>query len=880
MSDNNMSRVKNKENNQQKKKKNTKGKKKKSWFKRILLTLISLFLLAVLAGGGLFAYYASSAPELTEDDLLGNYSSDLVDTNGDVFYTLGGETRDFAEADEYPEVMKNAMTAIEDQNFYDHFGIDPIGIGRAALGYVTNLGEISGGGSTITQQLVKLAVFSTARSDQTLKRKAQEAWLAIQLERQLSKEQILTLYMNKIHMAGNVYGISTATEEYYGKPVSELELQEAALFAGMAQAPNRYNPYVNPEAATERRNVVLNVMRDNGDITAEEAETAKGIPIEEGLVDQSSSDNNSQMFDSYLVEVLEEVEEKTGLDPATAGLTIYTNIDMEAQQTAFDIANSEDYINFPDNELQTAISLVDVNTGQVKALVGGRMQEGQLLRNRTTEAARPTGSTIKPLTTYGPAIEFNQFSTYHQLVDEEWSYPDGSPLRNYDGQYVGQLSMREALVDSRNVPTAKLFTEELEQSDVNEFLESVGIDPSTVSNESELVPSNAISGNLSPLQLAASYTAFANDGNYTEPYTVSKVVTQDGQEIDLTPQTNQAISDYTAYMVTDMLKDVASNYSSTVGISGVPQAGKTGTTNFTQEDIETYNLPSDAVPDSWYVGYTSNYALSVWTGYETSLDEGNWLSNNNGTRQLPREIYQALMSRVSEGIENSDWSKPTSVSEVGVENGSDPAKLPGPNTPESNIVTELFVAGTEPTAVSTSFGEELSAPTGLSAQFDEAANELRINWDAYPLQNADEQVSYFLSVNGQEVTLGETGYTVNEPESGTVQISLSVQAYGNTGPAATTSVEVPEPVEEEEPEENTETETDADLEEPIEEETDTEDDVENDPEEPEDDVENDSEEPEEETSDSNEAEDDEGDEDSEETNEEEAQDSTEASDDN
>lgn len=873
MSDNNMSRVKNKEKNQQKKKRNNKGKKKKSWFKRIFLTLISLFLLAVLAGGALFTYYASSAPELTEEDLLGNYSSDLVDANGDVFYTLGGETRDFAEADEYPEVMKNAMTAIEDQNFYDHFGIDPIGIGRAALGYVTNLGEISGGGSTITQQLVKLAVFSTARSDQTLKRKAQEAWLAIQLERQLSKEQILTLYMNKIHMAGNVYGISTAAEEYYGKSVAELELQEAALFAGMAQAPNRYNPYVNPEAATERRNIVLNVMRDNGDITAEEADAAKAIPIEEGLVDRSNSDTNSQMFDSYLVEVLAEVQEKTGLDPATAGLTIYTNIDMEAQQTAYDIANSEDYINFPDDELQTAISLVDVNTGQVKALIGGRMQEGQLLRNRTTEAARPTGSTIKPLTTYGPAIEFNQFSTYHQLIDEEWSYPDGTPLRNYDGQYVGQLSMREALVDSRNVPTAKLFTEELEQSDVNEFLENVGIDPSTVSNESELVPSNAISGNLSPLQLAASYTAFANGGNYTEPYTVSKVVTQDGQEIDLTPQTNQAISDYTAYMVTDMLKDVASNYSSTVGISGVPQAGKTGTTNFEQEDIEAYNLPSDAVPDSWYVGYTSNYALSVWTGYETSLDEGNWLSNNNGTRQLPREIYQALMSRVSEGIENSDWSKPSSVSEVRVENGSDPAQLPGPNTPESSIVTELFVTGTEPTEVSTSFGEELSAPTGLAAQYDEASNELRINWDAYPLQNADEQVSYLLSVNGQEVTLEETGYTVNEPASGTVQISLSVQAYGNTGPAATTSVEVPEPVEEpveeEEPEENTESETDADLEEPIEEET-----------EPEDDVENDPEEPEEENSDSNESDNNNSNENSQETNEGENQESDESSNDN
>ncbi|SJN42971.1 Multimodular transpeptidase-transglycosylase / Penicillin-binding protein 1A/1B (PBP1) [Marinilactibacillus psychrotolerans 42ea] len=830
MSNNNMSRIKNK---QQRKPKKNKEKKKKSWVKRIFLTLIGLFFLALVAGGGLFTYYASSAPELTEKELLGSIPTDLVDPKGDVFYTLGGENRDFAEAGEYPEIMKEAMTAIEDQNFYKHFGIDPIGIGRAALGYVTNLGKISGGGSTITQQLVKLSVFSTERSDQTLKRKAQEAWLAIQLERKLSKEQILTYYMNKINMSGNVYGIATAAEEFYGKPVEELELQEAALFAGMAQAPNRYNPYVNPEEATNRRNTVLNVMRDNGDITVEEAEKAKAIPIEEGLVNRSDSSLNSQMFDSYLVKVLEEVEEKTGLNPATAGLTIQTNIDMDAQQAAFDIANSEEYVNFPDDELQTAISLVDANTGQVKALVGGRKQEGQLLTNRATSTDRPTGSTIKPLTTYGPAIEYNKFSTYHQLVDEKWSYPDGTPLRNYDGKYVGQLSLREALVDSRNIPTARLFAEEVDRADATEFVENVGLDTNLMSKEGGLVNSNAISGTASPLQMASAYSAFSNGGNYTEPYTVSKVITQDGQEIDLTPKTHQAMSDYTAYMITDMLKDVAANYSSSVGIPGVPQAGKTGTTNYTPEQIQEHNLPSDAVPDSWYVGYTSNYSLSVWTGYDKKYEDGHWLSNKDGTRQLPRDIYQALMSKVSEGLDNSDWTKPASVSEVRVEAGSNPAKLPGPNTPESEIVTELFVAGTEPSEVSTSYGEDLTAPTGLSAQYDEDSNEININWNEYTLQ--DEKATYVLSVNGKEVSVEGTEYTVADPDSGTVQITLSVQAYGNTGPAATTSVTVPEPVEEE-PEENTEEEPEANPEEPVEEDTgENDEDVEDKPDDPEED---------------------------------------------
>ncbi|WP_208560850.1 transglycosylase domain-containing protein [Marinilactibacillus kalidii] len=829
MSDQNMSRTKNKQNNKQvrkqKQKKGKQPKKKRSWFKRIFLTLFALFLLAIVAGGGLFAYYASSAPEMTDEDLRGSYSTDFLATNGEVFYTLGAENRDFASADEYPEIMKQAMTSIEDQNFYNHFGIDPIGIARAAVGFVTNGGRIAGGGSTLTQQLVKLAVFSTEREDQTLKRKAQEAWLAIQLERELSKEQILTLYMNKINMAGNVYGISTAAEEYYGKPVSELEVHEAALFAGMAQAPNRFNPYVNPEAAEKRRNVVINVMRDEGHITAQQAEDAKAIPADQGLKDRTEEDRNNQVFDSYLVEVIAETREKTGLDPQTAGLTIHTNIDMDAQQAAFDIANSNDYVNFPDDELQTAMSLVDVNTGQVKSLVGGRMHEGQLLKNRTTQTNRPSGSTIKPLTTYGPAIESKQFSTYHQLVDEEWSYPGGQPLRNYDDRYKGQISMREALVDSRNIPTARLFNEELELSEIDQFIENLGLDPNEVSEgNGDLVPSNAISGKLSGLQLAGSYSAFANGGNFTEPYTVSKVVTQDGQEIDLTPETNQAMSDYTAYMVTDMLKDVADVYSSTVGIPGVPQAGKTGTTNYTAKQKEENNIPSDAVPDSWYVGYTSNYSLSVWTGYDSITEEGHWLSNNDGSRQLSREIYQALMSRVSQNVENTDWTKPASVSEVSVEKGSNPAKLPGPNTPPSSIVTELFVAGTEPSGVSTSFGEELSAPSGLNASFNEEANEVTINWDEYQLINENETVSYQLTVNGQAFTTGETSYTISELQSGTMQISLSVQAYGKTGPAATTSVVIPQAEVEEEPEE-----PEADTEDPVEEEEDTEEDVEENP---------------------------------------------------
>lgn len=788
-----------------KKKKNPNKGSAGKWIKRIILTFVTLLLLAIVAGGALFTYYASSAPEMTEEDLLGTFSSELVDMNGNVFYTLGGESRDYANASEYPQVMIDAMTAIEDQRFEDHMGIDPIGIARAAIGYLTNRGQIVGGGSTITQQLVKLSVFSTLKEDQTLERKAQEAWLAIQLERQLSKEQILTLYMNKIHMAGNVYGISTAAEEYYGKHVSELEIHEAALFAGMAQAPNRYDPYVNPETAKNRRDVVINVMRDEGHITAEQAEEAKAIPIDEGLVDRSQEDSNALVFEAYLDTVIKEVEEKTEFNPSTAGLTIYTNLDMEAQEQVYDVMHSED-INWTNEEIQSAVSLVEADTGKVRALGGGRNRESVRSHNHALET-KAVGSTMKPLSTYGPAIEYLQYSTYHQVDDSEYTEPNTnwSP-RNYDRQFKGQMSMREALVDSRNVPTAKIMNEDLEVSQVEEFLSNVGIEDTTIT------PQSSINGNMSPLQLAASYAPFANGGNYTEPYTVERIVSQDGQEIDLTPQTNQAMSDYTAYMITDMLKGVVSNFNSTVGIPGLPQAGKTGTTNFAEEQLEELGYPSGSVPDSWYVGYTSNYSLSVWVGYANNRD--GYLSFEDGSRNIPRLIYRDVMQYVSEGLDNPDWTQPSSVSQVAVEDGTNPAQLPGPNTPASNIVTELFVAGTEPSEQSTQFGEELDAPTGLSAEYNEEADELRITWDEYSLENEDEEVNYQLTVGGESTTLSATDYTLSEPPSGQLTITLAVSAYGNTGPTTSISVTIPEQEEEEEEE----TEVEEEVEEPQEEE--------------------------------------------------------------
>lgn len=808
-----MSRSERKKQDKRNKNDNNKAKKKMSLWKRILLWIVGIVLAIGIGGLGLFAYYASNSPELTEEDLTGAYSSDLVDMNGNVFYSLGAEERNYASASDYPEVMLDAIKSIEDQRFDSHIGIDPIGIGRAAVGYLTNSGEIVGGGSTITQQLVKLSVFTTSTTEaaQTLERKAQEAWLAMQLERQLSKEQIITLYLNKVHMGGNVYGVATAAEEYYDKDISEVELHEAALLAAMPNAPNYYNPYNNPEAATQRRNLVLDQMVRYDYITETQAQEAKEVSVEEGLIERKTSGNNL-VFDSYLSAVIDEVREKTDYNPYTAGLTIYTNYDPEAQKIMFDVVNSEDYVDFPDDEIQTAASLIDSTSGRVTALIGGRKFEDQLSMNRATTQQRNIGSTIKPLTVYGPAIEYEQYSTYHQIVDEPYTVGDWSP-RNYDRQHRGQISMREALVDSRNIPAAKVFNEDLDQSEVAEFLGKIGIDASTIAPGSDgLVPSNAISGTMTPLELAGAFSAFANSGTFIEPYLVSTIITQDGEEIDLVPSENKAMEDYTAYMMNDMLKDVVSTHSD-LNIPGYVHAAKTGTTNYTEEQLQESSVPSGGVPDSWLVGYSPYYTMSVWVGYDQPLEEGNFLTFDDGTRQIPWHIYREAISNITSGLETRDWSRPNSVVEASIENGSNPAQLAPSGS--SNAVSELFVRGTEPTDYAEPL-YELTAPTGLSAEYLADTDEVSISWNAFELPDeVDEDVEYVLTVNGEEHVLSDTGYTVSSPTSDSLDITVAVRVAGDTGPTASLTFTIPEePEEPEEPDEPDEPEEPEEPDEP------------------------------------------------------------------
>ena len=376
-------------------------KKSGSKWKRILKytfwTIVILIVVGGFVGAGLFAYYASSAPKVTNSALVGTSQTKFLDKDGDVFYSTGSK-RETAKQNEIPKKMRMAVVSIEDRRFYKHHGVDPRRILGAAFANVTGSSLGLQGGSTLTQQLIKLTVFSTNSSDQTFKRKAQEAWLATKLEKQYSKNQILTLYMNKVYMGNGVYGMKTAAEYYFNKDISELTVPQMALLAGLPQSPSGYDPYSNPKGATSRRNDVLKAMANNDVISQSDATKYSQTSIKTGLTsDHDTVDSESEdakVDDAYITSVRNKLT-SLGYDLNKDGLVVQTNLDSDVQQRAYDIANTDDYVSWKDDLMQVGLTVTNPNNGQVMAQIGGRKQNGLQGSNRATNTNRSSGSDRK-----------------------------------------------------------------------------------------------------------------------------------------------------------------------------------------------------------------------------------------------------------------------------------------------------------------------------------------------------------------------------------------------------------------------------------------------------------------------------------------------------
>ncbi|NLT96452.1 MAG: PBP1A family penicillin-binding protein [Clostridia bacterium] len=668
-------------------------KKQKINIYRVILLVVLLFGF-IIGGAGLgFVIGALKNMPDIENDKIWEYAitSTVYDKDDNKIDELHGEeNRIPVKLDQISPHFIDALLAIEDQRFMRHNGID---LYRIAGAFVSNIksGRIVAGGSTITQQLVGLSMLD--RTEKTYKRKIQEAVIAIKVENDLTKNEILELYINRSYFGHGAYGVEAAAQTFFGKSAKDLDIPESALLAGVIQNPYKHSPILHPEAAKTRRAIVLNAMVDFGKLTQEEANKYKEAPIE---ITKKTTAKKEYKYQSFIDYVVEEAIDKLNLESAetrklyTAGYKIYTTLDQNIQNKIEEIyADPKKFptSTYKDQIIQSAMVVLDPHTGEVKGLIGGRNQEGQRNFNRATQALRQPGSAFKPIAVYGPALE-KGYSPATVLDDFPEAYPSPGGVwapKNYNNRYRGLITMRTAIQYSVNTVAVKM----LKQIGVSEgfrFAENLGISslvPSGSQNDMGLaIALGGLTKGVTPLELTAAYGAFANKGVYVEPYVIRKIEDANGNVVwEHKTKKRVVMSEETAYLMTSMLESVVQAGTGTKArMADRPVAGKTGTTSDNK--------------DAWFVGFTPDLVGTVWLGY----DEPKQMSNVVGGGNDAGPIWKEVMEVAHKNLPPSQFTRPAGIVSQAIDTKS--GLLPGELTPPEFIATELFNKNFVPTEVS------------------------------------------------------------------------------------------------------------------------------------------------------------------------------------
>ena len=751
----------------------TKTKRRKV-FKIILSIMLFFVILILLAGCGFIFYVIKKAPDFKEELLKEKESTIFYDSEGREYAKVGSELRENIEYDELSEVFIDALIAVEDSRFFQHNGFDLMRFVKAAAGQA--LGQDAGGGSTLTMQLSKNTFTSSEASGfEGIVRKFTDIYISIfQIERNYTKEQIIEFYANNHPLGGIIFGVQEASKYFFNKDAKDLNLSEAAIIAGMYQAPSSYNPFNHPQAATKRRNTVLYQMERHGYITSEERKYAQSIPVESLLTNISIKDNEYQ---GYIDLVCQEIKDKLGIDPYSTPMLIYTNMVRKKQDGINNIMNtpSGKYINkfrWKDDDMQAGIAVVNSGNGKIEAIGAGRNRTGAKSYSFATfgpDTQRQIGSTAKPLFDYGPGMEYNNWSTYTLFDDSPYTYSNGKKISNFDGRHEGIITLRRALSNSRNIPALKAF-QQVDNKKIIDLVTTVGITPE-ISNGliHEAHAIGAFTGS-NPLTMAGAYQMFGNGGYYYEPYSVSKIIFRDDSDstpIEYSSPKVKVISDSTAYMITDVLKDVlksGNTYSvggrAHEGITKDIFAGKTGTTNVDSAVIKKNGYPSSIMRDYWIMGYTHDISIGIWIGYE-KLSKTHYLDYYKDG--LLRGELLNIVAKACFNHDNKDFTMPKSVVRSEVELGTNPAKLPSANTPSTKIRTELFKRGTEPTQTSNKY-LSVTTPSNLSVNYQN--NRVLLSWTGVndPDYVDDKPFGYYVYFNNKLIDFTQsTSYVINNP---------------------------------------------------------------------------------------------------------------------
>ncbi|CAM4162348.1 transglycosylase domain-containing protein [Jeotgalicoccus halotolerans] len=663
------------------------SKSKSSIIKKVFLYAALLALIGLVIGAVLFAYYASQAPAFSDEKLKDPVPAEIYDQNDELVTTLfQGQKREYVSIEDVPAHVSDAVLAIEDNRFYDHGAIDFIRLGGAVISNFTD-GFASQGASTITQQVVKRAFLT---EEQTIERKAQEAYLSYRLEQEYSKDDILEMYLNKIYYSDGIYGIRTASLYYFDKELADLNIAESAYLAGLSNLPNVYNLYEDSEAAKSRTDTVLYMMLEHERITQEEYDEAMNIDITENLVardeaERFSTEQENPEYASYINYIKTELQSHDEFrnrdisEVLSSGIQIYTNMDSNVQSYLQNMTNNRNYYyndKFRSDDFNIASTILDTSTGGLVAISGGRDYQ-EVVDQNLALTQHNVGSTMKPFLAYGPAIEHMEWATNQTIQDEQSYTPKDSPnntVYNYDNQGHGNVTMRDALRQSFNVPAVKAFEAVQEEAGYNapaEFAAEAGLDYSTKNEGDYTVSFNDVLGGgesrFSPLQMAQAYATLGNNGEFNEAQSIRYIVTAEGDKIEFDNETHEAMKDSTAFMLTDMLKDTFENQGSAdyIQMNSLNIAAKTGTTSLDTSILEENNLPSNSAKDAWIVGYTPEYTMSVWTGFDNASAGYSEDKVFVGTDEhiTPQWFFKDIMQYIST-FNGQDFEQPDSVEQI------------------------------------------------------------------------------------------------------------------------------------------------------------------------------------------------------------------------
>ena len=609
-------------------------------------------------------------------------TSIIYDGQSDVVTRLHGvQDRTWVSISELQPSTVYAFISAEDARFFEHEGVDVIRIAGAIVADI-KAGSYVQGASTISQQLIKL---SHLTSEKTISRKAEEAALAYEMERQYSKEDILEMYLNYVYFGGGYYGIEAAAEGYFGVHASDLTLDQSAMLAGILKSPSGYAPHINYAASINRRNNILRLMQDYGYITDDEKKqaAAKRPTI--------LHDKNEEYSGYYTDAVTKSAAALMGItvdELIRGGYSIYSAMDSDIQHYCEEMFKNGEL--FPAEDSEAAIVVLEPSTGMVVAMVGGRSYTGGISFNRATDIRRQPGSVIKPVIAYAPAFEYLNYTAADMILDEETTFADYTPS-NYGNKYYGWVTVREAVTKSLNVPAVKTLSA-VGVYRAKDFAKRCGIEFDDKDDSLALALGGFTYG-VSPLQIAGAYSCFASGGIYNTPTLIKKITDRNGLTVYEYRQDNRRVmSEANAYILTSMLKSVVTEGTGhRLNTLDIPIAGKTGTVGL-----------ANGNRDAWMAGYTPEYTAVVWQGYDS--DRLGLLPSSATGGTYPALMLYELFNHIYPDGRSGDFEKPESVKQYSIDaktlKKQHKAVLANAMTPQSSRVTEYFTEETAPEDVS------------------------------------------------------------------------------------------------------------------------------------------------------------------------------------